>query len=445
MITIKLPYKSTDKFQLKLSKLRQQYSCVVRFAYNRFIEDKSQKDIRLLCKDLKNIELLDSWLVQNAIMEALFIYKRTKENTQRVVFGGKFNFKQLIKTKITKEQFKEKRLLPLNIQGEATKSGNRKFKLNIIDENQIIFKLNTTDRYNLELPKLKNNYKNQLYQLEELNNVIQKVQGCTYQIKLTEKFIFISFDLPTTPQESINTRVLGIDLNPDNIGISISDWSSGKQHILETKYFDLSQLTNKLLNLNVSSEDPNFKYINNKLNNETFEISKSISNLAKHYQCGSVVIEDLKFDNTKSYSKIGNRKCKNLWKRNKFIESLKRRLHTNNIQLISIHPAYTSFIGNLQYNYPDSINASLEISRRGYETKISPKKNKSNFYPCVSVKHQWKEMATEISTWKELFVQIKNSKLKYRIQLTDTSPIRCFSLKSTKSNIKTYCFDVKLF
>ena len=125
MITIKLPYKSTDKFQLKLSKLRQQYSCVVRFAYNRFIEDKSQKDIRLLCKDLKNIELLDSWLVQNAIMEALFIYKRTKENTQRVVFGGKFNFKQLIKTKITKEQFKEKRLLKCSSE---TKNKPNQFK-----------------------------------------------------------------------------------------------------------------------------------------------------------------------------------------------------------------------------------------------------------------------------------------------------------------------------
>ena len=441
MITIKLPYKSTDKFQLKLSKLRQQYSCVVRFAYNRFISGITQKEIRLLCKELKNIELLDSWLIQNAIVEASFIFNRNKD--RKVIFGGKFNFKQLIKTKITKEQFKEKRLLPLTIQGEAPKKGNRKFNLNIINENQIDFKLSTKEHYNLELPKLKNNYKHQLYQLEELNNISYNESGYVYQIKLTDKFIFISFDLPTTPQESINTRVLGIDLNPDNIGISISDWSSGKQHILETKYFDLSPITNKLLNLNVSSSDSKFKHLNNKLNNETFEIAKSISNLTKHYQCGSVVIEDLKFDNTKSYSKVGNRKCKNLWKRNKFIESLKRRLQTNNINLVTIHPAYTSFIGNLQYNYPDSVNASLEIARRGYETKIMKTKNKLNFYPAVVVKHQWKEMATAISSWKELFLQIKNSKLKYRIQLTDVSPTSCFSLKSTKSNVKTYCFDVK--
>ena len=103
MITLKLPYKSTDKFQTKLSTLRQQYSCVVRFSYNRFIENKSEKEIRLLCKSLNNIDLLDSWLVQCAIMDAKALFVRFKDNERSLFFGGRKSFTQLIKNKLTKE------------------------------------------------------------------------------------------------------------------------------------------------------------------------------------------------------------------------------------------------------------------------------------------------------------------------------------------------------
>ena len=38
------------------------------------------------------------------------------------------------------------------------------------------------------------------------------------------------------------------------------------------------------------------------------------------------------------------------------------------------------------YDYTDTINASIEIARRGYEFK--KKKNKKGFYPELLVKHQ---------------------------------------------------------
>ena len=444
MITIKLPYKSNDKFQFKLSKLRQQYSCVVRFAFNRFIEGKLQKDIRLLCKSLNNIELLDSWLVQCAIMEAAHMYDRNKNNPT-IVFGGKSRFINLMKSKLTKEEFKQSRLLPLTIQGEIPKNGNRKFKLNVIDDNSIMFKLNLREHFTLHLPKLRSNYKRELYRLEELNNISSGQLGCAYQIKLTETHIFITFKQTTNVVSCNVNRVMGIDLNPDNIGVSVSDWKSGNQEIIDTKYYNLSKITNKILSLGVASDDQVLKYWMNKQNHEIYEISKSITSLAKHYQCRAVVIEDLKFDKNLSnkYNHTGNRKCKNLWKRNKFIDNLKKRLQITGINLISIHPAYTSLIGNLIYDYPDSINASLEIARRGYEYKILKKKN--SFYPALHaglVKHQWKEMVTNnVATWKELYKQIKNSKLKYRVQLTDISPFSCFSLNQCgRSMILHYTF-----
>jgi len=51
MKTIKIPI----KLQSDIKDLQRQCSIVIRYAYNRFKEGKNQKEIRLLCKDLKNI------------------------------------------------------------------------------------------------------------------------------------------------------------------------------------------------------------------------------------------------------------------------------------------------------------------------------------------------------------------------------------------------------
>ena len=71
---------------------------------------------------------------------------------------------------------------------------------------------------------------------------------------------------------------------------------------------------------------------------------------------------------------------------------------------------------NLQHDYFDPINASIEIGRRAYETIIL--KNKQ-FYPKFEIKselrYQWKEYLDSVKEWKELFMIIKNFKLKYRV------------------------------
>jgi hypothetical protein len=139
------------------------------------------------------------------------------------------------------------------------------------------------------------------------------------------------------------------------------------------------------------------KYYHNKLKFETFEISKSIANLAKYYKCSLVCIENLQFNQKvdQKYNNVGNRKNRNLWKRELFVSNLIKRLNIYNIKVHKVLPAYSSFVGNLQHDYTDAINASIEIARRGYEYKILGNKNK--FYPNFLVKHQWKEMATKFT------------------------------------------------
>ena len=424
MKTIKLPYKTNED----LTSILKQYSSIVRYSYNRFLEGKNEKDIRELTKSLNSVDLLNSWLLQCGIKDGKAIQTRFKN--EKVIFGGKNNLINRIKNKITKEEYQLKRLNPINIQGEELKQGNRSFKLDIIENNQIIFKLNKSKHIALELPHLRNNIKKELFKLQQLNEVKQNQKGYTYSIRFDLKHIYISFE--EFKNKQVNTlnenRCLGIDLNPETIGISILE----NNEVIYTQEFSLKPIFSKILNEKLSSNSDRMEYFQNKLKFETFEISKSISNLAKQFNCKTVFIEDLHFKGS-STIKISNRKNKNLWKRKLFIDNLTKRLNIQGIKLYLVNPAYSSFIGNLMYDYTDAINASIEIARRGFEYRI--KKNKKGFYPNLLVKHQWKEMVTKFTDWKKFFIEVKNLKLKYRVSLNDVK--HKFNVLQQNSNHKS--------
>jgi IS605 OrfB family transposase len=431
MITIKLPYKTEFDFTTIL----KQYSSIVRYSYNRFLDGKNEKEIRLMTKSLNNTDLLNSWMIQCGVREGKQLQTRFDNN--RIIFGGKKNFIKKIQNKITKEEYQLKRILPLTIQGEVLQKGNRCFNLDIIENNKIIFKLNRNYHIELQLPKLRTNIKNKLIKLQLLNDEM----GYTYQIKLDLSNIYISFEEFKQEIMTLNeNRHLGIDLNPDTIGITILD----NDKIIHAQEFSLKPIFKKIFNENLASDSDKMRYFQNKLQFETYEISKQITKLATHFNCKTVYIEDLKFKQKLSgdqkYNRIGNRKNKNLWKKELFKQNLEKRLVMNGIKLYSVNPAYSSFIGNLQHNYTDAVNASIEIARRGFEYRI--KKNKTKFYPVLIVKHQWKEMATKFQNWKEFYLEIKNLKLKYRVQLEELTNLKAvFSLNQCKkSMILNYTF-----
>jgi len=429
--TIKLPYKTNED----LTSILKQYSNVVRYSYNRFLEGKTENDIRKLCKLLNNIDLLNSWLIQCGIKDGKAIQTRFKN--EKVIFGGKYNLINRLKNKISKEDYQLKRLCPINIQGEELKQGNRSFKLDIIENNQIVFKLSKNKHIELKLPNLRNNIKKELFKLQQFNEVKQNHQkGYTYSIRFDLNNIYISFEeFKEEPIKLNENRYLGIDLNPDTIGISVLE----NDKVIHTQEFSLKPIFSKILNEKLSSKSDRMKYFQNKLKFETFEISKSISLIAKQFNCKSVFIEDLHFKGSNQI-KISNRKNKNLWKRELFINNLTKRLNIIGSKLYSVNPAYSSFIGNLQHDYTDAVNASIEIARRGYEYKI--KKNNKGFYPILLVKHQWKEMATKYTDWKKFFTEVKNSKLKYRVSLDEClHKFNVFQQNSShKSMVLNYVF-----
>jgi hypothetical protein len=141
-------------------------------------------------------------------------------------------------------------------------------------------------------------------------------------------------------------------------------------------------------------------------------------------------IEKLSIENKNhSKGKCFNRMINNNWCRNHFINSLKKQCNIYKIKIQEILTQYSSFIGCVLHEHEtDSIAASLEINRRLLLFKriyldktqekddiIFPKWN-INVLPT-----RWKEMAemNGVSSWKELYQSIKNTKHSYRFLFND--------------------------
>lgn len=333
--------------------------------------------------------------------------------------------------------FKEKRLLPITIQGEQLHKGNRLFNF-YFDNNEIIFKPSKSNHITLKYKIPHKKIRNNLIRLQELVNNKQ----ITISVSLTKTDIYLTFDeskiLDCNFKDLKKNRVLGIDMNPNYIGLSILEFDENDEFkILNKQVFDLSKLT---VNSGKSSSDKKSKYLKNKRHHETIQIAHDVANLVDYWKCDKVVIEDLSIKTSdKGNGKHFNRLCNNVWNRSLFVNKLKSLSLLCNFSLVEVNPCYSSFIGNIVFgdeNTPDMIAASIEIARRGYK-----KFEKSWFYPSIKderIDEQWKQTLSGFDNWKSAFQEIKKSKVKYRFLLLDYIQNAVFSI--THKQKKTYVY-----
>ncbi len=429
MQVLKIKYQTDDQSLDIIQDYMRQYSSVQHFVYNRIQEGKLQKDIKQQLKQLNNVDLLDSWFIQCSFYD---IPKKDK-----VIFGGKKNYFDRLKSKISNKQFKQKRLSSIYSIGEVVNKGikaNRKFHIEQDLEN-ITFKPNKSTKINLQLIGL--NKRKQI-----LSKLYQKQERKEIKIayKLDLDYIYIIFeetDIYNYETKFIKNRVLSLDLNPNYIGWSIVNWKSESEFdVVKSGIYSIKKLNDKDFNLKnkgYSSESNERKYISNKRNFETIQIVKNLINKAIYYKCQIISIEDLNIkskdlDKGKRYNKLVN----NSWCRNTLINNLTKRCNIFNIKLLKVKPEYSSFIGNFLYrslNLPDMVLASIEIGRRGYEfynQYISKTKDikKNIVRPSLSMFNKLYLKSLEEfklqPTYKdliELYYFFKKSKLKYRLSI----------------------------
>ena len=354
-------------------------------------------------------------------------------------FGGKYNLKRYLTGKIDKFQYKYNRMRPICIQGEQLHKGNRLFTFDF-DKNTIIFKKNRSEHKEIVFKPLKQNLKNELVQLQELINS----NKIAVTVKLTDKYAWITYDETLIHQEIYKSlkenRILGIDMNPNYIGLSIIEFNNNdKFKILHKQVFDLTQLT---VSSGKASDNKKSKYLTNKLKYETIAIAHEIDRLVNVWKCKAVSIEDLSIKpKDQKKGKQLNKLCNNKWERNLFVTKLKMLANIHRYDIVEVNPAYSSIVGNIVYgneNTPDMVAASIEIARRAYR-----KFEKGWFYPKFNIQflnEQWKQTLGSVENWKELFSRIKESKLKYRFLLVDYVKNAVFSKNYIKFKWKLYIF-----
>ena len=426
MKTIKLKIMNSIDLNCEL----KTYNSVVHFAYNRFHDDSlvKEKDVRSQVNQLFKGKL-NSWLLQCAIKEGKSIQERCCN--KKVIFGGKSLYKRYLRKLINKEDFDKQRQLPISSQGEMLQRGNRMFDFHF-DNQSLVFKISKEKHIDIQLGHIHRNLQKELNKLNELCYD----KKATVSIKLNNDYIWITYDEKLLVDNSVkfnelkDNRILGLDLNPNYIGLSIIEFDKeDKFKVLYKQVFDLKGLTDK----NVS---------NNKRQYEIIKICHTISNLINYWKCKKLSIEELNIKSSdKGQGKNFNRLCNNVWDRSLVVNKLMILSNIYGYDLVEVNPVYSSFIGNLVYGNtttPDMVAASIEIARRGYK-----KYEKNWFYPVFNIDcldERWKQTLTGVKNWKDAFLKIKNSKVKYRVLLDDIIQNAVFSKYNRKSKVVIYSF-----
>lgn len=438
MVTFK--YKIQNK--IDISNHIKQYNNVYRFAYNRFKDNPEISNLELyhLIKyTMNNIDLIDTELINSALTKASGLKDKSK-----VIFGGAKNFEDLKFKKITKDEFKKD--IPIMLRGNKTKPyGNPKAELHIIDDNSILVKLNRKTHINIQLPKLNKKQKYFLFQLQRMceNNKTY------FTLDINNEYVCISFDETLlaigTQENNIKDRVLAFDMNPNYIGLSVIDWiDKDSKSIIYKEIIDLS----KINSLNQSL------YQTQKRKYETFEISKHIISLAKHYKVNIVAFEKLEIkpkDNKQG--KKFNRLVNNSWLRTPFISNIKKRCNLESIKFLEMQTQYSSFIGQMTNSEEiDSIAASIEISRRANLFNKIYKEKTLEIQPIIfpefnidQLATRWKEMLrdnlNDIKSWLDLYNVFKKSKTCYRFLFPKDKFVgNSFSFNSSNSMVFIHKF-----
>ena len=114
MQTLKIKYKTSEEGLSRIEEYMRQYSSCLHISFNRLKDGFTQNEIEYYLK------MMNSWFFKCAAYNC----KKFK-NIPKVIFGGRRNFIQRCQGKITKEEFRLKRLSPIESNGEAKYKGNR--------------------------------------------------------------------------------------------------------------------------------------------------------------------------------------------------------------------------------------------------------------------------------------------------------------------------------
>ena len=412
--------------EINLGELPRLYSSMVRISYNRAKEGMPGNDIRPYLQE--RFPGIHSWLVHSAEVDGTTIHKSNVDG-HKIHFGGKKTYEKYMKGQITKEEYRHSKILPIYSLGEADRYGNRLFDFDL-NECKLTFKPNRNTHIPIEFKPTK--------RMEDLRKlqVLADSGAVAITVRLTDRNVFLSYEetgINLAKYDGLRKRrIMGIDLNPNYIGISVIEFDrKEKFEVIHKEVFELDDFNKEPAGL--KSDDPKKKKFNRKRRFEIIELAYKIDRIAKYWHCGKISMEklDIKSKNMKKGKKL-NKLVNNTWIRSLLRTKLHMLADIHGIEFREVVPEYSSIIGNLYYaneTTPDMCAAAIELARRAHRQF---EKGWNLPTPDVTLcREQWKHTIIGARSWKTVATKLKNSGQRYRVLLEETQcRLRSFNYKS---------------
>ena len=347
-------------------------SSAIRFIYNRLKEGKKETEIYKLVKETFK---LPSWYISSAIVKA-----KSLPEDKPVVFGGKGLFEKLCKNHLQgkqreklKREWKERRQGSLISVGSKHKThkgnlcmrfeqkeGSLYLRVALGDRDFIYARVkrepsNERDKWNTFLAMLFESWENESY------------FPYTVELKLRdgEVYGFVSFDYPE-PEVWLTKEygVIAIDTNASPLHLAIAEVSKDG-NLLSYRTISLHEL---------------LPYSKNRKENEEWLLAHKIVEIVKE-KGKAIAVEDLK-KVQRGYRGDGKAKLRkrlHYWNFKSLLSKIERIAKLNGIEVIKVHPAFTSVIGSLKYapqlGIDKDIAGAYLIGRRalGFKEEIPEK------------------------------------------------------------------------
>lgn len=330
------------------------------------------------------LEGLHARLVKLQEKETVLLKHQENQTIPTVIFGGKKQFYQRLKQKISKEEWRDLRSNTLYSRGDKTKKGNLNIRI-VFDEQEQQFYLEVANpvlstgknsprlRFKLHIP---NKYFNEIVDVVMPTIVGFNSKGKpieeykVYSIELKRRngtyYVHITYDRETYGSElgwndKIDSDIIaGIDVNIDKIAVSIL---TKQGNLLKSKTFYCHEM----------------EYVkSNRRSNVAGEVAKEMIEYLLDWNVGAIVLENITLKQTHDTNRKFNRLTHSFAK-NKLQKAIISRGLKFGFKIKKVNPAYTSVIGRFKYSkmYGLSVHeaASLVIGRRGLDLEEKlPKK-----------------------------------------------------------------------
>ncbi len=322
-------------------------SSAIRVAYNMLRELEKEKTKNPHSQIYNRLRQLFPDMPTKYIDSA--IYKAKQYPTGKpVVFGGKRLFEKLCKNHLTgkvreglKKQWKEQRQGTLISIGSKTDKGNRLTRFEDLN-GQLYLRITTGNRDFIYAKVLREPSNSKDKWITFMAMLLESWQTQSYfpytvELKLRNGEVYgsVSFEIPTPKVKYTKENgVIAIDTNASPIHLAIAEVSKTGELV---SYQTIS--LHHLLGLSQNSKDHQEWVLAHQLLDLAIEKGKAIA------------VENLKKlkKGVRGDGKAELRKRLHHWNAKKFLQKLKRVAMLKGVEVVEVHPAYTSIIGMLKY------------------------------------------------------------------------------------------------